>query len=173
MKIARLLLILVLGLTLVACGSPRSESSSNSGIANAKSQPTATLATAIQAKATQVKTNTDDLVRTDGQGAVEITVQPINLVNPNNSIVFEVSMNTHSVDLSMDLGTLATLSTDNGYSVLPVAWDGAQGGHHVSGNLSFPAEANGKAILDGAKTITLTIKDVDASERAFVWDVNQ
>lgn len=170
MKIVRLISILVLGFTLVACGSAQA-GSSNSGIANAKSQPTAIQAPAIQAAATQIKTNSVDLVRTDSQGAVEFSVQPLNLDSPGDAITFDVSMNTHSVDLSMDLSALATLSTDNGYSVQGVSWDGALGGHHVSGKLTFPPSVDGKSILDGATKLTLSIKNVDAPERIFIWDL--
>ena len=162
MKIARLISVLVLGFTLVACGSAQA-GSSNSGIASANSQPTATQAGSVS----------DDLIRTDSQGAVEFSVQPLNLDNPGDSIVFEVSMNTHSVDLRMDLSTLATLSADNGYSVQGVSWDGTLGGHHVSGKLSFPARSDGKSILDGATKLTLSIKNIDAPERIFSWDLTK
>jgi hypothetical protein len=80
-------------------------------------------------------------------------------------------MDTHSIDLSMDLAALATLTTDNGQSVQATVWDAPLGGHHVSGTLSFPASVEGKAILDGASRPTLIIKDVDASERVFTWDL--
>lgn len=174
MKIARLLLILVLGLILVACGSSQVDTSSNSEVANVKSQPTATEAQATQVTATQVIPNTNELVRTDNQGAVAITVEPLNLDSPGDTLTFEVGMNTHSVNLNMDLSTLAILSTDNGNSVQAVSWDGGtEGGHHVSGNLTFPAINSGKSILDGAKELTLIIKDVDAPERVFVWDLGK
>jgi WD40 repeat protein len=101
-------------------------------------------------------------------------VEPLNLDTPGDVLTFEVSMNTHSVNLSMDLSTLAIMNTDNGNSVQAVSWDGGtEGGHHVSGNLSFPATNNGKPILDGAKELTLTIKDVDAPERVFTWELSQ
>ncbi len=162
MKIVRLISLLVLGFTLVACGSAQA-GSSNSGIAIAKSQPTATQAGSVAG----------NLIRTDSQGAVEFSVQPLNLDSPGDVITFEVSMNTHSVDLSMDLSTLATLSADNGYSVQGISWDGALGGHHVSGKLSFPARTDGKSILDGATKLTLSIKNVDGQERIFSWDLTK
>lgn len=108
----------------------------------------------------------------DDQGAVVVTVTPLNLNQPGETIDFEISMNTHSVDLSMDLTTLSTLSTDTGTTVTPVVWDAPMGGHHVSGKLSFPASANGSLVMDGAQALTLTIRDVDAPERAFTWDLN-
>jgi hypothetical protein len=161
MKKLIFLLVVVLGLTLMACGTTQPRSSTNPGVASAKSQPTST----------QQQSITDDMVRTDSQGAVAFSVQPLNLNSPGDTLTFEVSMNTHSVDLSMNLATLATLTTDNGDSVEGVSWDGPPGGHHVSGKLSFPASISGKPILDGATKLTLTIKNVDASERIFAWDL--
>lgn len=114
-----------------------------------------------------------DMVREDSQGAVTVTVTPLNLDDPGDTLNFDVVMNTHSVDLSMDLATLTTLETDTGISVLPVIWDAPRGGHHVGGTLSFPASGSGKPLLDGAATLTLTIRDVDVSERVFVWELTQ
>jgi hypothetical protein len=168
MKKLLALFIVVLGLALAACGStgPTNagvNSSNNNVIASAKSQLTS-IPTAIVLP----QSDSNELVRTDNQGAVAIMVEPLNLDSPGDALTFEVSMNTHSVNLSMDLSTLALLSTDNGNSVQAVSWDGGtEGGHHVSGNLTFPATNNGKSILDGAEELTLIIKDVDALERAF------
>ena len=114
----------------------------------------------------------DGLSRTDSQGAVIFDVTPLNLDNPGDTLQFDVSINTHSVDLSMDLATLTTLTTDTGITVQATLWDGAKGGHHVEGKLSFPAAQNGKSILDGAKQLTMTIKNVDAPERTFTWDLS-
>ncbi len=76
-------------------------------------------------------------------------------------------MNTHSVNLSMDLASLSTLTSDTGLSVQGSNWDAQPGGHHVSGKLIFPASVDGKLILQGAKKVTLTVKDVDAPQRIF------
>jgi hypothetical protein len=111
--------------------------------------------------------------RTDSQGAVTFDVKPINLDHPGDTLSFDVSMNTHSVDLSMDLGKLATLMTDNGQTVQAIQWDGQNGGHHVEGKLTFPATYDGKPLLDGASQLTLTIKNVDASTRLFTWQITK
>jgi len=113
----------------------------------------------------------NELTRMDDQGAVVVSVTPLNLDQPADSLNFDVSLETHSVDLSMDLAVLSTLTTDNGKSVTPIIWDAPMGGHHVSGTLSFPALSEGASILDGAKTITLTMKDVAAPERIFIWEL--
>jgi hypothetical protein len=161
MKKFSLLLILVLGLILVACGTAQTGISANPGVASAKSQPTSA----------QSGSGPDVLIRTDNQGAVAFTVQPTNLSSADETLNFAFSMNTHSVDLSMDLASLATLSTDKGISVSGLSWNGPSGGHHVSGVLSFPTSNVGTPILDGATKITLTIKNVDAPERIFTWDL--
>ncbi|OGO65145.1 MAG: hypothetical protein A2029_16915 [Chloroflexi bacterium RBG_19FT_COMBO_47_9] len=161
MKKLHILLVIVLGLTLMACGPAKIGNPPNSGIASAKSLPTSS----------QSQTGHDDLARTDNQGAVTINVQPLNLDSPGDSLNFEVSMNTHSVDLSMDLATLATLTTDNGNSVQGISWDGPRRGHHVSGTLSFPSSIAGIPILDGAIKLTMMISNIDVPERIFTWDL--
>ncbi len=121
-----------------------------------------------------ISPNTEgDMLRTDTQGMVSVDVTPINLTDPGDSLDFEVSLNTHSVNLNMDVASLASLNTDNGNTVKGIAWDGGSGGHHVSGKLSFPASIGGKSILDGATTLTLTIKNIDAPERVFTWSLNK
>lgn len=163
MKKVSILLVLILGIALVACGTSQPKEASNPGIVSAKALPTSTPSGSAEA----------DLIRTDSQGAVEFSVQPVYLDATGATIDFEVSMNTHSVDLSMDLATRSTLTTDNGNSVQASSWTGQSGGHHVSGTLSFPSDVNGKSLLDGATKLTLTIKDVDAPERIFTWDIGK
>jgi hypothetical protein len=116
---------------------------------------------------------TGDLTRTDEQGAVVVEITPADLVAQGETLDFKVAMNTHSVELGMDLTALATLTTDSGRTAPAPSWDGSRGGHHVSGTLSFPARVDGKALLDGATTITLTLKDVDAPERTFTWKLSK
>ena len=152
---------LLLGVTLAACG----PSLSGGGGAAQAVPPTVPPAQAAQAAPAQ------DLARTDEQGAVALIVTPLNLNKPGQTLDFEVAMNTHSVDLSMDLSALATLTTDTGHTVRATGWDAPKGGHHVSGRLSFPAGVDGALLLKGAKKLTLTLQNVDAPERAFTWDL--
>ncbi len=112
-----------------------------------------------------------DLARTDSQGAVIVEVIPLDLNNAGQTLDFEVAMNTHSVNLGMDLAILATLTTDTGRTVRATAWSAPKGGHHVSGQLSFPASVDGTPLLKGAKKLTLTLQNVDAPERTFTWDL--
>ncbi len=111
--------------------------------------------------------------RLDEQGAVTVAVTPLNLDDPGDTLDFEVSMNTHSVDLSMDLAPLAMLTNDTGKAVQAALWDAPRGGHHVNGTLSFPATADGSSLLEGTGTLTLTIREIDVPERVFVWDLTE
>ncbi len=111
----------------------------------------------------------EDLLRIDRQGAVEVSVVPRSLEpGPGGTLEFEVSMNTHSVDLSMDLAALSTLETDTGLVLEPRDWSGGGGGHHVRGLLRFVADPT-KGALEGAQRLILTIREVDAPQRVFEW----
>lgn len=114
----------------------------------------------------------ENLSKSDGQGAVTVEIKPENLTTPGDTLIFDISMNTHSVDLSMDLAKLAVLSTDSGKTVQALKWDAPRGGHHVSGKLSFPKTLNGKNLLEGAQVVTVIIKNVDAPSRTFSWRIN-
>ena len=87
--------------------------------------------------------------------------------------VFQVVMNTHSVDLdAVDLRQLVTLRVDGGAALQPAGWDAPKGGHHRSGTLTFPAStADGSPTIGpGSHTIDLVIRDVaGVAERAFQW----
>lgn len=107
----------------------------------------------------------------DDQGAVTVSVTPLNVGAVEDTLNFDVSMDTHSVDLSMDLAELAILTTDNGRSLNAVSWDAVPGGHHISGQLAFPAMLDGTPLLADATSLTLTIQGVgvDAPTRTFTW----
>lgn len=115
--------------------------------------------------------SSNSAMRIDEQGAIIFEIAPLNLALPTDTLEFTVVMTTHSIDLSMDLATLATLTTDTGVSVESTLWDAPRGGHHVEGKLIFPASKDGKSILEGATKITLTIVNVDAPTRVFEWDL--
>lgn len=110
------------------------------------------------------------LTRFDGQGAVEVTVVPRNLgAAEADELEFEIAMNTHSVDLSMDLAPLSSLESDLGVRVAADSWSGGTG-HHVLGVLRFPLrDGQGLSVLEGASLLVLRIEGVDASVREFQW----
>jgi hypothetical protein len=112
-----------------------------------------------------------EMTRMDQQGAVIMEVTPLNLGTPAETLDFDVVLNTHSVDLGMDLAALSTLTTDTGISMQATLWDAPRGGHHVSGKLVFPAVQDGKSILEGTTILTLIVVDVDAPSRIFEWEL--
>jgi hypothetical protein len=165
MKFRRLVLVSLAAVLLAAC----------SGRGETQPQVASTSQPEISTVQPEISTlpaggESDDLARSDGQGAVEIVIQPRNELSPVDGLLeFDVSMNTHSVDLSMDLADLSTLETDLGLHVTAGWWSGGTG-HHVQGVLTFPAQDEaGRMILDGARTITLRIEGVDAAVREFRW----
>ncbi len=113
----------------------------------------------------------DSAKRIDEQGAIIIEITPPNLDSLTDTFEFDVVLTTHSIDLSMDLATLSTLTADTGVSVESTLWDAPLGGHHVEGKLIFPATIDGKSILEGASKLTLTISNVDAPSRIFEWEL--
>jgi hypothetical protein len=111
--------------------------------------------------------------RTDQQGAVALIVRPAYWKAGNETIDFEVLMDTHSIDLNFDLAVLSTLTTDTGLTARAIRWDSPGGRHHLSGVLAFPAQVEGKDLFDGISKLTLTIEDVDAPERVFTWELSR
>lgn len=158
MKHFRIVSLLLVALLLAGCGAALQSASPTA-------QPNPTKQSAATAPV--------DLARVDEQGAVSVIVTPLNLDEPGQMLEFEVGLETHSVDLSMDLTKLATLTTDTGLSVQATAWDGPRGGHHVSGKLSFPNTDDSALILNEATELTLTLRDVDAPERVFKWEFSK
>lgn len=69
---------------------------------------------------------------------VTVKVTPKWAGSPDGRWEFAIVLDTHSADLSDDLVQSASLSTDDGRTIKPLAWSGAPpGGHHRSGVLSF------------------------------------
>lgn len=190
-RLALSLLVILLGLSLAACGSfsrrekrsaasvqaaePANAPQTRTGVFTEQSQqPASQAAQSSQARSAPTAPGStawpDGQAQEDSQGAVWVTVTPLNLNNPGDALVFDVALNTHSVDLSMDLATLSTLTTDTGLSVQAITWDAPRGGHHVQGRLYFPVSVNGTPLLDGARKVTLVVTNVDAPERVFVWE---
>jgi hypothetical protein len=157
------LLLIITATVVVACASPVAEQTVLVQSTPVEGQP-GQLAVAIDP-------TWDQATQVDEQGAVVVEATPLNLNMQDNTLEFEIVLDTHSVDLSMDLAQLATLTTDAGLTINATKWDAPRGGHHVSGKLLFPSMMDGKTILDGATNITVQIRDVDASLREFVWRV--
>lgn len=86
----------------------------------ASNTPAATAAP-MAAQATAVAAASADLTRTDSQGAVEFAVTPLNLSEPGDTLDFDVSMNTHSVNLAWNLAAQSRLTPAN-RGVPPRRW---------------------------------------------------
>jgi hypothetical protein len=165
--------VFAIGLTLAACGAVPD------GSTTTPQELAITPAEEIPVTPTSADENTqinapnwwvEEQSKADDQGQVSVVVTPLNLNKAWETIDFRVEMNTHSVDLAMDLSALATITTDNGVTVQAIRWDGPAGGHHVNGTLSFPTAVGGVPVLEGATKLTLTLVEVDIPERVFIWE---
>jgi len=99
-------------------------------------------------------------------GSVTIDAQLLDF-QIGQPLMFEVVLNTHSVDLSDDMAKISLLRDDAGKEYAPIGWEGAgPGGHHREGKLKFAA------MTTKPKYIELVIKNVaKVSERAFRWEL--
>jgi hypothetical protein len=171
---SNVVIVTIAAFILTACNgqnpsqAPTAESSIQSE--TAQSEPT-TVPTQEMVATLEVKVPAN-LTKSDAQGAVTMKITPTNLENPGDAVIFEVLIDTHSVDLSMDLAQLAVLSTDTGKTVQATLWDAPRGGHHVEGKLSFTSTKDGSALIDGAKSVTITITNLDAPSREFTWSIS-
>lgn len=108
---------------------------------------------------TVVKTYED---KEDLQGEVIVTVQPLKLGGGENT-VFQVSLETHTVELDKDLKNISVMIDNKENEYKPIGWTGGAGGHHISGNLVFPI------LPEDAKSVKLIIKGIDGFDRNFEW----
>ena len=105
----------------------------------------------------------EGVVKTNNEGEVTINVRYLGF--KENSMSFEVVMDTHSIDLDQyDLGQLSLLKDNKGNEYRPVSWDSEVGGHHRNGILTFSLTAP----ADKINKIELTIQNVAGiKERVF------
>ena len=97
-------------------------------------------------------------------GAVEVEIKPVS-VQSGKDVVFELSMNTHSVELNYDYTQIAMLTDDSGNTYKLATWTGGNSGHHLSGQLIFTS-------LNGdPKQLTLTLEGVDNETEDFNWQL--
>ena len=125
--------------------------------------------TAIPSSVSPTGSPANGMVQSSDGGAVTIDVEWHG--EENDSLVFYVTMNTHSVDLDRyDLRELAVLRDNEGNEYSPTAWDSSPGGHHVRGMLSFTLPDS----LGQGETeyIEIIIRDVDGiEERVLKWEL--
>ena len=118
-----------------------------------------------------ISQNTEENVGTIGlspqtktMGAVEVTITPISVAS-GKDVIFELSLNTHSVELNYDYTQIATLTDDRGNSYQPTEWTGGSSGHHLEGKLLFPS------FPENPKQLTLTFDGIDNKSEAFTWQL--
>lgn len=94
----------------------------------------------------------------------------VDWAGPDEGAVFEVTLDTHSVDLdSLDLSD-AVLRNDRSESMSAQPWAAPKGGHHREGALTFAGDA--APFFDGAKWIELVLKGIgDVPERTLRWEI--
>lgn len=102
------------------------------------------------------------LPQTSTEGVVSVKVKP-NTLQSGSPAEFELTLDTHSVELNYDIAAITILQDDSKRIYKPVSWTGGKGGHHVEGILTFPA------ITQSAKSVTLTIPQIDNQDRVFTW----
>lgn len=95
---------------------------------------------------------------------VKVTVIRPNILSEAKTWDFQVTLETHTQDLSDDLAKSSVLIA-NGRQYLPTGWKGAPpGGHHRKGVLRF------KTIAPQPRSMELQIRLAgDASPRSFKW----
>ncbi len=106
--------------------------------------------------------------RSSDVGGVRVVVQPRTSAPVDGKWEFNVTMDTHTKPLTIDLAHASVLIDDTGQRVAATAWHGdAPGGHHRKGVLQFPFQAA------TAKSIQVQINGVGGSEpRVFKWQIN-
>jgi len=101
----------------------------------------------------------------DEQAAVTVDITPKVLALGQERNIFAVAFNTHSVPMDYDFSQVIILrdDLDNVYSAQE--WTGGRGGHHVSGEVIFPA-------LDPqASAVEIDIVGVGGVDRVFKWQI--
>jgi hypothetical protein len=102
--------------------------------------------------------------QTNDENAVWAEVKPVQL-GPGQPAIFEVRLNTHSVNLTYDMVQVSSLQDSQGKVYKATAWKGSSpGGHHRRGTLEFPQ-------LEGnPQIVKLVIKGIaDVPKRVFEW----
>ncbi len=112
---------------------------------------------------------TNELVQSNTGGSVTIDVEWV--VVDKAPLLFNVAMNTHSVDLDQyDLGELAVLRDDEGNEYQAISWDSTLGGHHRQGTLAFPIP---DSLSQGrVRYLEIVIRDVAGiQDRVLKWEL--
>lgn len=89
----------------------------------------------------------------------------------SKELIFNVTMDTHSVDLdAYDLINLATLRDSQGRQFKATSWQAPKGGHHRSGTLGIKSDQS--LLQSDTKYIEIVIRDVaNVPERVLRWEL--
>jgi hypothetical protein len=100
------------------------------------------------------------------ENGITFTITPVEFYK-NQSLKFDIRIDTHQGALDFNLEEIAVLETSDGNKYDPLSWEGSPpGGHHRSGRLSFP-------IVDENISLKLIIYGVGGiSERVFMWTLD-
>ena len=105
--------------------------------------------------------------QTSNAGGVTVTIKPQSLSENITAWNFEVTLNTHAIELTADLVEAVVLIDESGNEYEPTGWKGdSLGGHHREGMLSFQP-------LDPLpRAITLLVRNIgEIKERNFSWQL--
>lgn len=124
-------------------------------------------------KATQATAGTPTNGVTQSNEAASVTVAATWRGVQSGSLAFDISMDTHSVNLdAYDLGKLASLRDSAGNQLNPRSWSAPSGGgHHRSGTLAFAVPSS---VSDGSATyVELVVRDIGGvPQRVLRWQLS-
>jgi hypothetical protein len=139
---------------------------------------------------TSAATGVDAFVRTHDGGGVQVKAvyappeyftaagdtDGATRFQPDTQIVFLLSFDTHSLDLSLfDVAKNSRLVTSAGKAFEPVRWEATrEGSHHRAGGLIFARTADGVEILGaGITSVNVIITNLaGVPSRSFTWPVS-
>lgn len=97
-------------------------------------------------------------------GAVEVEITPTKLKS-GQDMVFELSLNTHSVDLDYNYTQILTVEDNEGNTYKATNWSGGNSGHHLSGQIEF------EPLSKDTQSIKLNVSRIDDQKEVFEWDL--
>ena len=103
--------------------------------------------------------------QSDEQARVTVEIIPTALGVNESKNIFDVSFNTHSVEMDYDFSKVIVLKDDLGNIYEALEWTGGRGGHHVSGEIIF------SAIDAQASNIEIDVLGVGGVDRNFKWNL--
>lgn len=128
----------------------------------------AAVASVLLALGSQVGAESGLKPQTSAEGGVTVRATPLAVGDADAIWRFQLSLDTHTVNLTQDLTQLAVLVDPSGKSYPATAWDGdPPGSHHRQGVLSFDP------IKPRPAAVTLRIRGIGATpERNFSWSLD-